>query len=308
MPVRTPQPTRTLQPTHPLDLLRTLGPLRHGPHDPTIRLVQGEAWRASRTPEGPSTLHVLFDGLRVAGEAWGPGATWELEHLPDLLGEGDDPDALVPRHRVVAELVRRLTGLRLCRSWRIVEALVPAVLEQKVTGLEAWRVRSALLHRHGEPAPSAPGMPARLHVPPDPALLAALPYHAYHPLGLERRRAEVVRRIGALAGRLEAAVAMPPDAARARLLAVPGIGPWTAAEALRVALGDPDAVSVGDYHLPRLVCWLLAGEADGDDARMLELLEPYRGQRARVMALLEASGRLPPRHRPRMAPRAIERL
>ncbi len=91
------------------------------------------------------------------------------------------------------------------------------------------------------------------------------------------------------------------------LLAIPGVGPWTAGEVGRAALGDPDAVSVGDYHLPSLVAWLLAGERRADDARMLELLEPYRGQRGRVIRLLEAAGTWPPRRGPRMPARSIDR-
>jgi 3-methyladenine DNA glycosylase/8-oxoguanine DNA glycosylase len=87
--------------------------------------------------------------------------------------------------------------------------------------------------------------------------------------------------------------------ARERLQAFPGVGPWTAAEVARIALGDADAVSVGDYHLPHLVGWALAGEARGTDERMLELLEPYRGQRGRVQLLLEASGLHAPRYGPR---------
>jgi 3-methyladenine DNA glycosylase/8-oxoguanine DNA glycosylase len=94
--------------------------------------------------------------------------------------------------------------------------------------------------------------------------------------------------------------------AYARLMAVPGIGPWTAAEVGVRALGDPDAVSVGDFHLPNLVAFALAGEPRANDARMLELLEPYRGQRARVIRLLELSAIRPPRYGPRLSPRRLE--
>jgi 3-methyladenine DNA glycosylase/8-oxoguanine DNA glycosylase len=90
-------------------------------------------------------------------------------------------------------------------------------------------------------------------------------------------------------------------AAAARLRAYPGIGPWTAAEVTLRALGDPDAVSVGDFHLPNVVAFALAGEPRGDDARMLELLEPWRGHRARVVRLLEASGIEAPKFGPRYA-------
>ena len=98
---------------------------------------------------------------------------------------------------------------------------------------------------------------------------------------------------------------MPREAAYARLRSVPGIGPWTAAEVALRVLGDPDAVSVGDFHLPNVVAFALAGEPRGDDRRMLELLEPWRGQRARVVRLIESSGLRPPAFGPRYAPRSI---
>jgi 3-methyladenine DNA glycosylase/8-oxoguanine DNA glycosylase len=298
---------RSIVLTRPLDLVRTLAPLRHGTYDPTIRLVGTEVWRASRTPTGMSTLHARLAGATVEAEAWGPGAAWELDHLPELLGETDRPDALTARHPLVADLVRRFPGVRLTRTGRVVEALVPGVIEQKITGLEAARIYRRLVRTYGSPAPG-PGASAGLLVPPEPRRLATLPYHAYHPLGLEQLRADVLRRIGALAARLEASLAEGPEQARARLQAVAGIGPWTAAEATRIALGDPDAVSVGDFHLPSLVAFSLAGETEADDERMLELLEPYRGQRARVLRLLELGGRSAGRRAPRMAARTIEHL
>ena len=289
------------------ELVRTLAPLRHGTGDPTIRLETGRAIRATRTPAGPATLEVRETGHELVVRSWGPGATWAVEQAPDLLGFNDDPsalEALAPPHRLVAELARRFAGVRLPRSGRIVEALVPAVLEQKITGEEARQVYRSLIRVHGEPAPG----PFGLRLQPTPERLAALPYHAYHPLGLERRRAETLKRIGALAERLEAAASLPPDEAHRRLGAVLGIGPWTVGEVARSAFGDPDAVSIGDYHLPNLVAFALAGELRADDGRMLEILEPYRGQRGRVIRLLEASGIGAPRRGPRMARRSIARI
>jgi 3-methyladenine DNA glycosylase/8-oxoguanine DNA glycosylase len=296
-----PDATASLRPRGPLDLVRTLAPLAHGRGDPTIRLLPGTVWRATRTPCGAATLRLVTRGDLVEVTAWGPGAGAAVESAPALIGLEDEPGALVPRHRLVAELARRFEGLRLPRSGRVFEALLPAICEQKITGDEARAVFRAIVRRHGEPAPG----PGGLRLPPRPDVLAALPYFAFHPLGLERRRAELVIRTARMAERLERA----PAAQAARLmLAQSGIGPWTVAETTRVAHGDPDAVSVGDYHLPNVVAWALAGEPRADDARMLELLEPYRGQRARVQRLLEVSGIWPPRYGPRMATRRIAHL
>ena len=150
-------------------------------------------------------------------------------------------------------------------------------------------------------------VPGSLYLPPAPDRLATLPYFELHPLGLEQRRAGTLIRAAREAARLESAVGLPPEQALALLRSVPGVGAWTAAETARAAFGDPDAISVGDFHLPHLVSWALAGEPRGDDARMLELLEPYRGQRARLVRLLELSGIVPPRYGPRLAARSIER-
>jgi 3-methyladenine DNA glycosylase/8-oxoguanine DNA glycosylase len=285
----------------PIDLAATMWPLAHGPRDPTIRLTAAEVWRASRLPSGPATLRVRATARAIHGAAWGPGAEEAITRLPDLVGATDHPELLVPRHRTIADLVHRMPGLRLTHSGRVFEALLPAICEQKVTGAEAWSAFRALVLAYGEPAPG----PVRLRLPPEPSALAKLPYFGYHRFGLERRRADLIRRAAQLAPRLEAA---EPGRAYALMGAVPGIGPWTKAEVGRVAFGDPDAVSVGDYHLPSMVAWALAGETKADDARMLELLEPYRGQRGRVQRLLEASGIHLPRRGPRMAPRHIEAI
>jgi 3-methyladenine DNA glycosylase/8-oxoguanine DNA glycosylase len=294
-------PTRQLRLDVPLDLVLTLRPFVRGPGDPTMRLARSRVRRATRTPDGPAAIAIELAAGQVRAEAWGPGADRALSGLPALLGLDDDPSALVPAHPIVAELVRRLPGLRIGRSGAVMEALVPAILEQKVTGSEASDAFRGLVRAFGEPAPG----PLGLTLPPAPDRIARLPYFAFHPLGVEQRRADTVRRAASRAGWLEEVVGLGPDVATGRLMSLPGIGSWTAAEVVARALGDPDTVSIGDFHLPHLVAWTLAGEPRGDDARMLELLEPYRGQRGRVVRLLEASGLAAPRYGPRMAPRSI---
>jgi 3-methyladenine DNA glycosylase/8-oxoguanine DNA glycosylase len=295
---------RTLRTPFPLDLGSTLRPLLRGRGDLTMRLDRQEAWRATRTPEGPATTHFEALGREVEVTAWGPGAAFALDIVPELVGVRDRPEEFTPKHPVIRDLHRRMPGMRIGKSFAVVEALICSIIEQKVTNVEARRSYYALVRTYSEPAPG----PAGLMLPPDPKVLGELPYYAFHPLGLERRRADTIRRVSIWAPKLEAAASMPLEEARRRLTMIPGVGAWTAAEVALVALGDPDAVSVGDYHLPHQVAWVLAGEPRADDARMLELLAPYRGQRSRAIRLISASGRQPPRRGPRMPLRSITRI
>jgi 3-methyladenine DNA glycosylase/8-oxoguanine DNA glycosylase len=287
----------------PLDLAASLGPLARGRGDRTIRIASGRAWWATRTADGAATLGLTVHGGRLIAEAWGPGAERLLARVPRMFTDGTDS---LGGHgdRRIAALARRAPGVRILRTEAVLDALIAAVLEQKVTGTEAHRAWHGLIRRYGEPAPGPPELGLRLL--PAPSTLAALPYWSYHVLGLEQRRAELVRAIARRARWFEAIVDLPLPEAYARLRSVRGIGPWTAAEVGVRALGDVDAVSVGDFHLPHLVSYAMAGEPRGDDARMLELLEPFRGRRALVVRLLELSGLQAPRYGPRLAPRRIE--
>lgn len=296
------------------DVHGTLAVHRRGAADPTYRRTpDGAVWRTARTPEGPGTLRI---GVRrpdraVEAVAWGPGAGWLADALPEWLGAADDPSGFDPDHPALRAAWRRwgagrLGRTRLGRTRLVMEALVPAVLEQKVTGLESRRSWRALVARHGEPAPGP--APEGLRVVPEPSAWAALPAWEWHRAGVGPQRARTVARAAVVAARLEEAAVLPAAEADARLRAVPGVGVWTAAEVRQRAMGDPDAVSVGDYHLPRWVGWVLAGEERADDDRMLELLEPWRGHRYRVCRLVELSGRAPPRRGPRLAPRDYRAL
>lgn len=136
--------------------------------------------------------------------------------------------------------------------------------------------------------------------------MAGTPYWVFHPFGIERKRADTLRAAAARADALERSI----DAAEAsqRLTALPGIGAWTAAEVTRAAYGDPDAVSVGDYHLKNVVAYALAGEPRADDDRMLQLLAPFPGHRGRVCLLLAAAGISAPKFGPRMPIRSFARF
>ena len=288
-------------PEGPLDLGLVLGPLRRGPGDPTFRAMpDGSVWRASLTPAGPGTLRVSVaaGGGTVRGEAWGPGAEWLLEQLPEMLGAADDPGAFTPRHRVVATARHRRPGLRLTRTGLVLESLIPSILEQKVTTDEAYRAWRLLVRKFGEPAPG-PAADGRLWVMPAPRTWALIPSWEWHRAGVDNKRASTILRAVRVAARLEEAVGMSPAAAQARLELVSGIGPWTSAETVQRSHGAADAVTVGDLHLPGIVGWALAGDRHADDEVMLRLLEPYAGQRHRAARLILLSGRVPARRAPR---------
>ncbi|MDN0200948.1 DNA-3-methyladenine glycosylase 2 family protein [Streptomyces sp. S.PNR 29] len=302
-----PARVRRWVPEGPLDLGLVLGPLRRGPADPTFRATpDGSVWRATRTPAGPGTLRVSACGGEVRGEAWGPGADWLLERLPELLGAADDPSAFAPRHRLLALTRHRRPGLRLTRTGLVLESLIPSILEQKVTTDEAYRAWRLLVRKYGDPAPGP--APGRMYVMPAPRTWALIPSWEWHRAGVDNKRASTILRAVRVAARLEEAVGMEPAAAQARLQVVPGIGPWTSAEVVQRSHGAPDAVTVGDLHLPGIVGWALAGDRSADDSVMLRLLEPYAGQRHRAARLILLSGRVPPRRAPRMARGDIGRL
>jgi 3-methyladenine DNA glycosylase/8-oxoguanine DNA glycosylase len=292
-----------------VDIPLTLAVHWRGRGDPVFRTdPSGAVWRTSLTPAGPATVRLtsadggrLEPGSYVRATAWGDGARWLLAGVPDLLGGRDDPAAFRPQHPRLRELASRYAGLRVGRTDRVLEALVPAVLEQKVLGLEAHRAWRNLLRWHGVPAPGP--APAGMRVFPPPATWQAIPSWDWHRAGVEAVRARTIAGAAAVADRLEATATMRGAEAGRLLRSLPGIGPWTAAEIRQRASGDADAVSVGDYHLPAAVGWTLAGERDADDARMLELLAPYPGQRYRVTRLIELSGGGPPRRGPRLAVR-----
>lgn len=290
-----------------VDLGATLSPFRCGAGDPTTWIVRtgrgaesvGRFTRATYTPDGPATVHVRWaPGAGPDAESWGPGAHWLLDRVPAMLGA---LDAAVPElehdsHPVVADAARRGRALRLAASGSLYHELLPTVIEQRITSKEAKGQYAALCRALGEPAP---GPFDGLHLPPAPDTLARRPSWWFHPLGIERTRAEPLAQVARHAEKLWAWAELEPEEAGRRLRLLRGIGVWTTGVVLGRAMGDPDAVPVGDYHVKNIVANALAGEARATDERMLQLLEPYRGQRGRVVRLLKAAGHGAPRFGPR---------
>jgi hypothetical protein len=285
----------------PVDVAATLSPLRRGAGDPAHLLDgAGVFWWACATPDGAGTLALRAVSGVVSARSWGPGAAWLLDRVPALLGDGDDWSSLdLTAQPRLCDVLRGTPGLRLPATGLVMDVLVPAVLEQRVTGRDARRAWRLLLRRFGTPAPGPGG---DLRVPPPPRVLLDIPSWDWHRLGVDGRRQRAIRAAATVAARLEECVALDGPRALARLRVVPGVGEWTAAETAQRALGHPDAVSVGDYHIKDLVVHFLTGRPRGDDSEMLRLLEPWAGQRQRVVRLIELSGLGKPRFGPRLAP------
>ncbi|GAA1683261.1 DNA-3-methyladenine glycosylase 2 family protein [Microbacterium lacus] len=291
------------RPRHPVDVRRTVVYQRHGGGDPTMVIAGEVIWRASRTPEGIATLAIreVSPGV-IRGAAWGPGASWALDQLPALCGRDDDPgDFDATRHPLIADAHHRHPGVRIGRTDLFFDSLASAIIEQKVTGMQAFGAWRRLVTWHGERAPGP--TPKPMYAPPDIEGWRRIPSWSWHRAGLEppqsRTIVEAARR-GEAIGRVFMA-ATDGEARDRVLISQRGIGAWTSAETRIRALGDPDAVSVGDFHLAHEVGYALTG-ARVDDDGMLELLAPWAGQRQRVIRYLEASGIREPRRAPRLHP------
>jgi 3-methyladenine DNA glycosylase/8-oxoguanine DNA glycosylase len=267
----------------------TLAPLRRGPRDPCFRTPDdGTIWRTSLLPSGPVAARISRAAANAAHcEAWGGGAEEFVEMLPALLGADDDPSDFVPRDPTVAAAHQRVPHLRLGRTGRVLEALIPAIIEQRVPGADAFRSWRVLVTKYGAPAPGP--APNGMRVPPSAEAWRHIPSWEFHRANVDPRRAQTVVSCARRATSLERLVSQPAAEARAALQSLPGVGVWTAAETAQRAFGDADAVSVGDYHIPKMIGWTLLGHPV-DDAGMLELLDPMRPHRHRVVRLLEASG------------------
>ena len=300
--------TRVWRPHWPCPVGQVLATHRRGSADPTFRTTpDGAIWRGIRTPEGTSTLRLVSDPAAgtITAQAWGSGAEWVLDSLPRMLGAEDDPSGFEPRHPPIAAAWRRHGHWRLGATGLVMESLVPAILEQKVTGGEAFRGFRSLVHRFGERAPGPPSEPdpaVRLWVQPTPAQLRAIPSWEWLRMPVDGARSRPVQHVARVAPALERAGRESPAEFDRRVRTLPGIGVWTSAEVRSRAMGDADSVSFGDYHVAANVGYVLTG-SPVDDAGLAELLEPYAGHRHRVQRLVELAGLSRPRRGPRMAPR-----
>lgn len=281
-----------------IDLPGSLRPLAIVPGDPTVRLGDDRFERATWTPHGPASIRLDWsNGSSVDASTWGPGGGWLLDRVDGLVGLADDVSGFDPEHKPLRDVWRRHRNRRLVRSGTLWHDLLWTIVQQRVTRVDAADQWQRLMNALGSPAPG----PVDLMVPPEPGALGSRHYTELHRFGIERKRAEYLRGAARLGERLAASVDEPFQSARPKLESAPGIGPWTVSTLAAFTWGEADAVIVGDDGIPSMVTWLLAGEATGDDRRMLELLEPYRPHRGRVIQLVFAAGVRPPRRHHRYA-------
>ncbi len=279
----------------PIDLRLTLSGLMTGGRDPTTRFDPRGFWRTFRSPEGPATLNLLSVGKQLNAKAWGPGADWALERVPHIVGLDDPPvffDRSVP---LLGDLSRKLPGMKLGGAATVLEVLLPIILQQRVTYMEAARSYQRMVRKFSDPAPGEMG----LFLPPDPKVFSKIPYHVFRQYEVDQKRWMAFKYVCQSARRFEAMFEMPFDKAHDRMCAVPNIGPWTAGFVMHLALKDPDAVPIGDLHIPNTIAYVFAREPRATDERMLEILEPYRGRRGWVLKLVNASGMRAPRYGPK---------
>ncbi len=311
-----PSPTRVARPhgdervvleVHPAYDVALSVPRQGTASDPTWRGRADRVLLAGRTPEGPMAARLATSGDRLVVDAWGPGAAWFCARGDGLAAHHDDPTALRFDHPALDEVNRRTPGMRHAATGLVVDALLARVLGQRVLAREAGRSWSALCRELGGPAPGPLGE-AGLLLPPDHARLAEAPSWWLHRLGVERARARTLVATARHAGRLAEAVDLDLPHAYGRLRAVPGLGPWTVNGAIRTAMGDPDAIIVGDFWITHAVVSFLTGRPRGTDEEMLALVERWAGQRGRVERLVHRSGHRVARFGPGIATPDITRL
>jgi 3-methyladenine DNA glycosylase/8-oxoguanine DNA glycosylase len=280
----------------PDEMRVTLGPLRNGHGDPTTRIGPFELVRATHTPDGPGTLRVRWGPAGVRSDGWGPGGAWMVARTAALVGLHDAGHRFEAGHPAILRAQRNTPHLRFAASGTLYHELLPAILAQRISSGEAMRQWRRLCLELGD---HAPGPFPELRLPPCPSRLATTPSWWFHPLGIERKRAQALIEVARHAERIAEWSAMSAAAAASSLLLLRGVGEWTIGVVLAVAHGEPDALAVGDYHLKNIVVHALTGRARGTDEEMVELLEPYRGQRGRVARLLVLDGQRAPKFGPR---------
>ena len=179
-----------------------------------------------------------------------PDANGRSRSCPPCAAPSDDAaDFDATRHPLIADAHHRNPGLRLSRTGLVFDALVSAIFEQKVTGMQAFAAWRRVVTWCGERAPGP--TPAPMFAPPTVDGWQHVPSWVWHRAGLEPPQSKTIVRAARRGDAIVRTVLAAEDgeAVDRVLVSQHGVGPWTSAETRIRALGDPDAVSVGDYHV-----------------------------------------------------------
>lgn len=272
-----------------------------GSRDPSLRTEARGFWRAANTPQGPVCVRVRSNGVKIVAESWGEGTQWALDRVPAVCGASDEPWSDRVQPAWLDALVQRHANLRLGRALRLPDLLWCVILQQRVRGAQAVDNWVALIRKVSRLAPG----PRGLWLPPTGEALRSLRLADYAALGIDAKRARTLRECALHVMKLDRVAQGSLEEARGFLPKLRGIGKWTTGLMLACGLGDPDAVQLGDYHLPNEVVFAFTGRRRGTDEEMLTLLEPYRGHRHRVVRLVTSFGPRRPRGGPRLTPTAL---
>lgn len=262
--------------------------------------------RATVSSAGPCLVDVTETDEGVILDAHTGDGRLLLESHP-FLGDDDPGHEISPVHPAVARAVGRFGTYRIPRTDNAYHELLPAVLAQRVTAAEAITQWRGLCLAYGAELTVGDAV---LHAPPDPETLARVPYTDLHLMGIDKRRADALRAVARHAERLISGwkADLSPAERTQSLTLIPGVGTWTAAIAGYTAFCDPDALEIGDFHVKNTVAYALTGRHRGTDDEMVQLLEPYAGQRERVVRMLAMDGWHAPAHGPRRPNVFIARL
>ena len=181
---------------------------------------------------------------------------------PTLIGAHLSRDPLLVR-RVRARPALRVTG-----AFDRFEWAVRAVLGQQISVRAALTIASRLLAKLGTPMRHA-GLQPPLYAWPDASRLAGAKLSTLTALGLTKARAATL--LGLARAVAEGSLALDhgadPVATRDALLALPGVGPWTAQYIELRALGWPDAFPAGDLGLRRALGGISTAECEARSER-----------------------------------------
>jgi hypothetical protein len=238
----------------------------------------GAALETTKPPRG-----ISLDALRKEHPATFGAANRAVGGLLNRLPLDDGYERFAPGDSVIAPLLRAFPGGRILPVPWLFDLACSVVLQQRVSFSEARRSWCAIARTLGTSDAFGTAFPR-------PETMARVPSWQWRDFGVDVQRA---RTLSALAHEEASRPFLRPtlafDDVRARLRSIPGIGPWTTEMILGFGAGDPDAVLVGDLHLPNLAAWAFARRPRGTDEELLGFLAAYPGQRFRVARLLIAA-------------------